>query len=991
MTNGEPLPMSNPSPEQPATFESGNRDVRIDSLLLALKDAEDRYDAGAVELVNLTVEREAESDAQFDRGITDFAGKYLAELVKAEKRFDRAQHTFEVEGLAALTDAELERDQYGRDAGGNPPQIIGQIFEAARDNRLGELADQTMIEPMVRAALMEEYQVPPPAPVWTPDAPPISDTAVSPEFGGILEPSFSPPVPPPAPTPTPTTCPPPSTWGLQFVGPVTRPGDPPPMGDYEIGFTDPVSGCIYWRLRAVTTLPPPPRPTVPPPPPASSCDPPNETVKVDCIQLAFPWVSKWWYTARCLPGCATEICTWRGPVAPSVDSTWTVYGPYDVPLTGGDLDDLARDQCKRAGTAPPLPPIVPPGIPPAPVPPGEKPPPAQVPPGERPPGQQPPAPPIDLKRPTNDDIAALCGEVQGWITAANGGRFGDAGTVWSTAFTNWQKGEWGDGIFGNIASAVLGLNTVVLGGVSQLLTLAQVDNATAMGTILGPLALLGWGERITGAPMSYLGEEWQQYMRYAAPMFLPSQAAVDGQFVAGVINEEEWRCLTRFNGNKTEHARRTVEAGRVRPDVLAVISLRRRNVINQAQYLAAMRELGVLRDEDRVRFEKATELTPQVSDIFRYIKRDVSNKEFVELGKLDEGFPEAYNGEMKAFGDAIGLSELQAKYEYRAEWEFPARTEATEMFRRLRPGRKVEVEQVLPDGSLQVVRPEPFTIADYLQVLKVNDVAPGFRERALAVSYVPISLTDIKALNKNQVIDKKEVVERLQDIGKSPADAEVLAELVVRDNARMLSNETGGWTRRKTFKEYRDGTITRVVASEILARTIPSAQTVNQILDDADLDREVQSRRECIRGVARRYNVAEIDEGRAVFELTNLGMTEDQASVIVDGWRCKRSSRAREPKVEMLQRWWAQGIISTNDLYVRLTRLGFSHEDATRIAQSTIVKEEEKRAAEVKKAAEKAKREADAKARRDRAEQRQRLRDAARMGMQPGGGEGGPV
>lgn len=984
--NPSDLPAFTPSTSEPAVAPDGSRDRRIDALLASLKTAEDAYDRAATEFANLTIDRELASDRGFDAALRTFAGKYLTELEKAEAKYTRAEKRFEQEGLAALTDAELARDQFGRDAGANPPLIVGQIFDAVAGGKLVQLADDTFLAPMVQAALADQYQVPPVAPVWVPDAPPIGDTLLSPPIPA--EDVGLPPLVPPPPGDTPVSPPgdiPVSPPGLQFCPPLPPglegqgliqrgPGEAVPPG-----YTPVIQNgnCTVYRPPGVRPPPPPP-----PPPAADPCRPP-ETVQVGCVTIPYPWVSKYWYVTSCADGCTTKVCTFYGPSAPPVGPGETLHGPFDAALDGTELQQFARLECVRQGTAPPL---APPTAPPPPEPPGPDPQPKPGPEPEPPPPGQPPLP-GDVKTPPGlDELLRLCAEARSWVDAANGGAAGTTGSIWADDFGKKLFKRGGGGVSDLIANFLDGVVSTAFGSFNGVFERLGVPSATAEARIMPALGVFGWLERITGAPVSYLGEQWAQYMRFAAPLFLPSQDSLNSQYLAGVIGEESWECLTKFNGNVPSHARRTVEAGRVRPGVLDTISLFRRGVIDRPEYVRRMRELGVLRGEDRVAFEKASELTPQVSDIFRYIKKDVTNKEFVELGQLDEGFAEAYSGEVRAFGDAIGLSETQAKYEYRAEWEFPSRTEATEMFRRLRPGRPTTITQTQPDGTTKSVTAPPFTIDDYLQVLKVNDVAPGFRERALAVSYVPVNLTEIKALHKNGVIDRAEVVERLQDIGKSPADSVVLADLVERDNARMLSNETGGWTRRKVFKEYRDGMISRVVAAEILARTIPDKRTIDNILSDAELDREVSTRRECVAGVKRRYFTAEIDDQRALFEMTNLGMTEDSATVILDGWRCKRSSRSKEPRVEYLKKWWAQGIITTPQLYDRLLRLGYTADDALRIARSTEQQSAEARAKEAAAQAAKAKREAEAKARRERAEQRQRLRDAARRQTQDQGG-----
>lgn len=961
-------PVSPPAP--PASGAVSSR--RIDTLMASLKASDDAYFAAYNRLGESLMNSLGGAWQRYDDAMRRFGGKYLDALSKSGKRFDRAKGKLTQSLYVALTMAENDRDNAARAAGMQIPVVLQDLARGVIEKGIDEATMDWALVPMAQQAAMQSMGMtvaplvdpPPPPPVFTsPDLTPIVDT--TPDVIPLTPPppaSDTPPVdavpiydppalddtPPPSPLPyNPPECPSPGSRGYGPNVFVAVSPSQVPNGAVVL-LTDP-SGCTYYRFPVASPPPPKSPPPKSPPPPVSSCEP-GQTVQVGCETIAYPWQSSYWIIARCRENCATELCIFYGPNPPVAGAGEYLYGPYQTAPTASDKEIIARAVCRRVGTAPPE---SPPTSPPPPLVPGVPPvtqPPAQQPPANRPPAQLPLPDPIQ-PIPGDDKLASWCGELTKWVAAANGGTFGGGGSALTLALENlFMPMREAGGVPGIIA----GIFQSGLSRVGQFIGKAieplESENATAQGVILGPLAVAGWAERITGAPVTYLAEKWAQTMRYATPLFMPSQADANAQYLSGVITDQDWDCLTRTNGNRPEFARATLNASRVRPDVMALISLKRRGVITDQEYRASVRQQGVINDVDRVRYERATETIPQVSDIFRYIKKDVTNKEFVDAGELLEGFPEAYSGEVKAMGEAIGLSEIQARYEYMSEWEFPSTTLATEMFRRLRPGRKVEVEQVDNLGRLTVVTPKPFTIEDYKQVLKVNDVAPAYRDRALAVSYVPISLTDIKAMQKNGVIDKAEVIERLQDIGKNRPDAEALAELVVRDNARMLSNESGAWTRRRTVKEYSDGTISRKEAADLLSRTIPLKATIDGLLDDAETIRKANARRACINGVRRRYNVAELDERQATLALVGYGLTEDTASQLIEGWRCARISRAREPKVEMLKSWWVQDIITSDDFARRLINLGYNQIDASRIVRTAMIVEDEKR----RKAAEKA-------------------------------------
>lgn len=472
----------------------------------------------------------------------------------------------------------------------------------------------------------------------------------------------------------------------------------------------------------------------------------------------------------------------------------------------------------------------------------------------------------------------------------------------------------------------LGTWTSTLTG--QIQNNAPPGAGAVIGTSLAALAGLGWGERITCAPLTYFGQGYKYDMQYADPQFLPSQAEVNAAYLAFTIDTPLWECLTRANGNHVWGQRAVVQAQRTRPGVGDLIGLWRRGLMDDRALSDAARAQGVLEDTELDQLKAVSEFVPPYSDIVRMMVRDSADDTAVEFGQFDKGFTDKFVGPLREWARANGISADVFKYLWRAHWELPSATQLYEMLRRLRPGK-------VPDGL--AVTPETVR-----RTLEQNDLAPGFVERLMAVSYNTITRTDLLQWFVNGSITEDELVERLQDTGYSIDDAKRIVEGWRTEKANRVQNRALLWTRKNISKHYIDGNIDRDTAKRMLGKSIPSPKDCDDILDDADLMRSAERRRKCIRAVRRQMFTGKWTEIETRRELVRLGLDAAVAATIAEGWTCEIASAAKEPTVKMLREWLVNGVIDTNDFYHRLLNLRYTREDAQRILDTAVLIEQKR-------------------------------------------------
>lgn len=1008
----------------------------------AIDDADRAYRAGALEFAKPDFTRLNRAERVREKALSKLISETEYLLTSAELDANNAAAAagaipvFSAVELQGVTDAAsavkavddrftipMIQQAVGESLGGDTFAVSPPVFD--------DDSEPNPVPPVSPPPLVPPFPIDdtPPPPTVPPTIPPVSPPpTVPPVIPPVVPPTVPPTVPPPPPPPKPPRTEPPPVVPPPGVPPVVpsppitpticgpwqgppipvgslilRPGMPPLEGMIPFG-VDPVSGCIAWYyptpVSPPLTPPPPPRvpPTVPPPPIPPPPAPPTfpdpdpcgtGTTMVACFEVPVTRLSYWWYDVSCQPGCGAEVCVYRGTVAPPVKPGAVRHGPFGVQQDDATVQGWARSCFREAN-----PPVVPPEPPPppeSPPPPGASPPPPGASPPPPPPGAGLPAPQIPpLQGVSISEVCQSLADLAGFAKQRAEDGFSAAASDPVTDLLEQSAAN-----SNVIVSAIGAALQSVIGGMSSLMApvfaAGGVADPKACGGLAAEVATFEWFKRLTGAPVESLQLRAMQALNRESRAGLPSQAEANSAFLANAITVEDWRCLTETNGNLTGPADQVLWGSRARPGALTVISAWRRGLLTEVQRDERLRGLGYLLNLDREIEVRMTEAVPTVSDVMRYIKKDVNDEDYIRLAGLDDGFEQNYTGILKEWGKANGISDLNALYEYRAGWELPATTMANEFLRRLRPGRPKVVFAEKPDGGAERIEVPPFTVDDYLRVLKANDWAPAMRARILATSYVPINATTIKAAHRAGTMDRTEVNERYQDLGYSPEDAETLTTFTEVDNARSLQASSGAWTNRRVVSEYVAGSLSRVDATTLLARTILNPELIAKLLDDADKMRESKRLRTCIKSVRKRYLRAEFEDFVAVTQLLKAGVSQDVAETLVGEWRCEFVASDRMPTVDMLGKWFIKGYLSQAEYLNRLKRLRYSDEDAGNIVRLTIQEEQERRAREAAAAAEKARKEAE-RIRREQmkeAEKKRKEAEAEKKKQAGAGGSGG--
>jgi hypothetical protein len=469
-------------------------------------------------------------------------------------------------------------------------------------------------------------------------------------------------------------------------------------------------------------------------------------------------------------------------------------------------------------------------------------------------------------------------------------------------------------------------------------------NKNSAETLGAKIALARKGEAATSFPLTYLGQSDIYTFQYANPQFLPNQIRTDSAFLANTLTESEWICWTRAGGNHPEPFRRAMLADQTRPNVREIMDLYRRGKMTEKDFYVRMREQGVLDPNYSREYLAVSTNIPTQSDLVRFMVRDASDDEVSKLYGYDEGFTDKYTKQMQEWAKANALDETYFRYSWRAHWQIPSYTQLTEMAARLRPDRleikEFEAENPThvdpPRGKPGLRKPPSVTIDDVKKALEINDMAPGWVDKLVAVSYTPINRTDAVRAYMMGAFSDEQLRDSFLNTKYSPRDADLMLDFYRRDKARRQRSVAGTWSPRKVVRYYKSQLITRTAAVALLKPIMLSPAMVESTLAEAEQEMSADLKATRIKAMRRAFLFGEVTESDVIWQLGRSDIETAQAERLLATWSVERDGRLKQPTVAMIGKWLGMSIISVEDARRRLTNLGYKLVDADRIVAAAL-------------------------------------------------------
>lgn len=511
--------------------------------------------------------------------------------------------------------------------------------------------------------------------------------------------------------------------------------------------------------------------------------------------------------------------------------------------------------------------------------------------------------------------------------------------LWGPDAYNWFADRWDKNI-GWGAESLVGIGAATVARISaEQLSPTSTPNPKAAIYYASRLGVARAAESKLHIPMSYLYTSDEYMLKFSNPQELPNQIRTDQAFLDGQIDENLWVCWTRANGNLPEPARRVMLADQARPNLSELITLYRRGVIDEQGLAVRARSERVLQPAYIKEWLEASKALPTQSDLIRFMVRDAADDAVAAKYGYDTDFDQKYTAQMKAWAKALGLDDQYFKMSWRSHWEIPSWTQLTEMLARLRPDRPQVTEwddktrgmtpreAIAQNGS----RPLVVTEADVKEALEINDLAPGWVQKQIEVSYTPINRTDSVRAYMIGAFNEERLYHAFRDVRYSERDARTLVEFYKQDKARRVRNISGVWSIKKIVRYYKAAVISRDTAAELLQPLQPNRAGVDEILNAADLELQADIRATNIKGLRRGFMVGEYSEPEVYGSLKLWQLDDAQAARLAKLWTVERDTRFKMPTVAQIAAWVKAKLIGVEQARIRLKNFGYKQEDADRI------------------------------------------------------------
>ena len=533
----------------------------------------------------------------------------------------------------------------------------------------------------------------------------------------------------------------------------------------------------------------------------------------------------------------------------------------------------------------------------------------------------------------------------------------------------------GSGIFGDVGNLTDIVGTIV--EIALLLDPPAEAAYQVVKTAEGSGGHLGRGFGIG----SFLGYAAWQMMQ---PAVLPLQQKLNTVFqtqqmdpdvsarwvTQNILSLQDGRNKAHETNISDDHFDKWVDSLRLRPDVMTLLTMRNRDLINDDDMRTALQRHGytdlwiqALTGLRRVLLSPAdlalATLRGNVTDdVARsYVKQlGVSDDDFtVLIGNTGEppGVMQMLEMFRRGFIDEDQLVKGIRESRVRNEWIEPVKKLRFEPMTTADAARAV-VENYLTDeqgaaiAQLNGLEPDHWqyivkswgrplsheqmmtlyhrgevTLDQVHQAFRESDLKDKYIDQAVELGRELIPQRTIVSMIDHGVIDHATGVELLLLHGYTREDADRLVKL----GTAQRSTSHKSLSKTDILAMYTDALMNRQQAADHLTKLGYSSQDASEMLDLAEFKRKAQQLKVIERGIQASFRAHHLTAEQAMAELTHNGLDHTQAQILVDEWSQERKVVTRSLTEAQVVKFVNDLIMTPDDGRTRLHALGYSDTD----------------------------------------------------------------
>jgi len=352
------------------------------------------------------------------------------------------------------------------------------------------------------------------------------------------------------------------------------------------------------------------------------------------------------------------------------------------------------------------------------------------------------------------------------------------------------------------------------------------------------------------------------------------------------------------------------------PTVTEALRMYYRGILKEEDFKAVMRKLGF--SDTYINALKQDYLYyPTPTDFIRFSVREVFTDDKETQEALRAEFPE----EIVEHAKKAGMDKDVLMWYWMSHWELPSPTQVYEMLHRLNPEVLKVRGKAYESMGLDVGKLET-TLDTVKQYLKQADYDIRWRDRLVAISYYPLTRTDLRRIYELGLIDEEELLARLMEVGYTKEDALKLVEFY---KTYKMSAEKD-LTRTQILDLMRIGEITEEECKKMLMDIGYDDVEADFIIALEKYKMAEEELKDQIDVYKYMFEEGLIDEKTFTTKLDELGIRATRRDKIVLSAVRSRNRRIRLPTKEDILKWYANKQITEERARELLSRINIPEE-----------------------------------------------------------------
>ena len=364
-----------------------------------------------------------------------------------------------------------------------------------------------------------------------------------------------------------------------------------------------------------------------------------------------------------------------------------------------------------------------------------------------------------------------------------------------------------------------------------------------------------------------------------------------------ILSREQAINEIKMRGYNEARAETLIETGFIVPDAASLYAMNLRGLAPGANLVDRFQDAGY-NVQDAEALDALKYFIPPPQDLITMSVRDVFTPEIVRKYRQDEDFPPDF----AKWAKQQGISEFWARKYWQAHWVLPSVQMGYEMLH-----RRVITEAELKD------------------LMRAQDIMPGWRDQLVEISYRPYTRVDIRRMHRVGVLSDNQVYESYRDIGYNDAKAKTLRDFTIELNRDDddIQEDLEGITRSSVLAAFKDGIITRQTTDDLLKEAGIGTQARLIYVTDAELDIERRLRNDKVDIILIEFERGVTSESEAVLQITLLALTRLEENEARLKLRKMAAKKVKLPSKADLDKFYKSDLIDGETYENELERLGY--------------------------------------------------------------------